>query len=67
MPQPGDDQHHHPSGHDTITPESLATAGVDQLLHHAHVILTEEASRRLTGPPPARGGAADLIPPGKLG
>jgi hypothetical protein len=38
----------HPSGHDTITPQSLATAGVDQLLHHAHVIVTEEASRRLT-------------------
>jgi len=30
------------------TPTRLATAGVDQLLHHAHVIVTEEASLRLT-------------------
>jgi hypothetical protein len=48
MPRPGGDQHLHPSGHDTITPKRLATAGVDQLLHHAHVIVTEEASLRLT-------------------
>ncbi len=38
----------HPSGYDTIMPKTLATAAVDRLLHHAHVITTEGASLRLT-------------------
>ena len=36
----------HPSGFDTIMPRSLATATVDRLLHHAHVVLTEGTSDR---------------------
>ena len=31
----------HPSGFDELMPKSLATATVDRLLHHAHVIITE--------------------------
>jgi DNA replication protein DnaC len=31
----------HPAGFDTIMPKTLATAAVDRLLHHAHVIVTE--------------------------
>ena len=38
----------HPSGFDTIMPKTLATAAVDRLLHHAHVVLTEGTSLRLT-------------------
>jgi len=38
----------HPSGYDTIMPKTLATAAVDRLLHHAHVVLTEGTSLRLT-------------------
>ena len=38
----------HPSGFDTIMPKTLATAAVDRLLHHAHVIVTEGNSLRLT-------------------
>ena len=38
----------HPSGFDTIMPKTLATATVDRLLHHAHVVLTEGTSLRLT-------------------
>ncbi len=37
----------HPSGFDTIMPKTLATATVDRLLHHAHIVLTEGASYRL--------------------
>ena len=37
----------HPSGFDTIMPKSLATATVDRLMHHAHVVLTEGTSLRL--------------------
>jgi len=29
----------HPSGLDTIMPKTLATATVDRLLHHAHLVL----------------------------
>ena len=32
---------------DTIMPKTLATAAVDRLLHHAHLILTEGKSLRL--------------------
>jgi DNA replication protein DnaC len=37
----------HPAGFDTIMPKSLATATVDRLLHHAHLIVTEGPSLRL--------------------
>lgn len=37
----------HPSGFDTIMPKTLATATVDRLLHHAHVVLTKGGSHRL--------------------
>ncbi len=37
----------HPSGFDTIMPKSLATAAVDRILHHAHVVITEGGSQRL--------------------
>ncbi len=37
----------HPSGFDTIMPKTLATATVDRLLHHAHVVLTDAGSYRL--------------------
>src|SRR6266581_9545489 len=37
----------HPSGLDTIMPKTLATATVDRLLHHAHLVLTEGSSLRL--------------------
>ncbi|HEY6422879.1 MAG TPA: ATP-binding protein [Pseudonocardiaceae bacterium] len=30
----------HPSSFDTIMPKTLATATVDRLLHHAHIVLT---------------------------
>jgi DNA replication protein DnaC len=38
----------HPSGFDTIMPKTLATAVIDRLLHHAHVVVTEGTSLRLT-------------------
>jgi DNA replication protein DnaC len=37
----------HPSGFDTIMPKGLATATVDRLLHHAHVVITDGSSIRL--------------------
>jgi len=37
----------HPSGLDTIMPKTLATATVDRLLHHAHLVITEGKSLRL--------------------
>ena len=37
-----------PIGFDTIMPKTLATAAVDRLLHHAHVVVTEGTSLRLT-------------------
>ena len=37
----------HPSGFDSIMPKTLATAAVDRLLHHAHIVLTEGTSLRL--------------------
>ena len=37
----------HPAGFDALMPKTLATATVDRLLHHAHVVLTEGASYRL--------------------
>lgn len=37
----------HPSGFDTIMPKTLATATVDRLLHHAHLVTTNGDSHRL--------------------
>jgi DNA replication protein DnaC len=37
----------HPSGFDTIMPKTIATATVDRLLHHAHLIQTSGDSHRL--------------------
>jgi DNA replication protein DnaC len=34
----------HPSGFGTIMPKGLATATVDRLMHHAHVVLTDGGS-----------------------
>jgi DNA replication protein DnaC len=31
----------HPSGFDELMPKTLATATVDRLLHHAHVLITK--------------------------
>jgi DNA replication protein DnaC len=31
----------HPSGVDELMPKSIATATVDRLLHHAHVLITD--------------------------
>ena len=44
-----------PAGFDTIMPKTLATAAVDRLLHHAHVIVTEGTSLRLTEATAGRG------------
>jgi DNA replication protein DnaC len=53
----------HPARFDSIFPKGLATAAVDRLLHHAHVIVTEGQSHRLTEALDGRGvaplGAAD--------
>jgi len=38
----------HPSGFDEIMPKTLATATVDRLLHHAHIVVTQGDSYRLT-------------------
>jgi DNA replication protein DnaC len=45
----------HPSGFDAIMPKTLATAAVDRLLHHAHVIVTEGTSMRLSEATSGRG------------
>ena len=37
----------HPSGFDTIMPKTLATATVDRLMHHAHLVVTKGDSHRL--------------------
>lgn len=37
----------HPSGFDEIMPKTLATATVDRLLHHAHIVVTDGDSFRL--------------------
>lgn len=38
----------HPAGFDEIIPKNLAGATVDRLMHHAHVVLTDGESYRLT-------------------
>ena len=45
----------HPSDFDTIMPKTLATATVDRLLHHGHVVLTEGTSLRLSEATAGRG------------
>jgi DNA replication protein DnaC len=50
----------HPSGFDTIMPKTLATATVDRLLHHAHLLTTQGDSHRLHQASPARGEGLDL-------
>ena len=37
----------HPSGFDELMPRTIATALVDRLLHHAHIIVTTGESIRL--------------------
>jgi DNA replication protein DnaC len=37
----------HPSGFDEIMPKTLATATVDRLMHHAHLVVTQGDSFRL--------------------
>jgi DNA replication protein DnaC len=37
----------HPSGFDELMPKTIATATVDRLLHHAHLVLTKGDSHRL--------------------
>jgi DNA replication protein DnaC len=37
----------HPPAFDTIMPKALATASVERLLHHAHLIVTDVPSLRL--------------------
>ena len=44
-----------PIGFDAIMPKTLATAAVDRLLHHAHVIITEGNSLRLSDAVAGRG------------
>ena len=51
----------HPARFDTIFPRGLATAAVDRLLHHAHVIVTEGQSHRLTEAIAGRG-VRPLVP-----
>jgi DNA replication protein DnaC len=45
----------HPSGSDTIMLETLATATVDRLLHHAHVVAAQGDSHRLQQAPAGKG------------
>lgn len=45
----------HPSGFDEIMPKTLATATVDRLLHHAHIVVTQGDSHRLSEATTGRG------------
>jgi DNA replication protein DnaC len=38
----------HPAGFDELMPKNLASATVDRLMHHAHIVLTDGESYRLT-------------------
>lgn len=38
----------HPASFDTLMPKTLATATVDRLLHHAHLVQTSGDSVRMT-------------------
>lgn len=46
----------HPAGFDQLMPKTLATATVDRLLHHAHVVVTESDSFRLSEAAAGEGG-----------
>ena len=48
----------HPSGFDEIMPKTLATATVDRLLHHAHIVVTQGDSYRLAQATSGKGVAA---------
>ena len=45
----------HPSGFDTIMPKTLASAAVDRLLHHAHIVIAEGTSLCLAEATSVRG------------
>ena len=46
----------HPSGFDELMPKTIATATVDRLMHHAHVLITDGTdSYRLAQATPAKG------------
>jgi DNA replication protein DnaC len=45
----------HPSGFDEIMPKTLATATVDRLMHHAHLVVTQGDSFRLAQATSGRG------------
>ena len=51
----------HPSGFDEIMPKTLATATVDRLLHHAHVVVTQGDSYRLTEATSGRGVHCSMV------
>lgn len=38
----------HPAGFDELMPKTIANATVDRLMHHAHIVLTDGDSIRLT-------------------
>lgn len=38
----------HPAGFDELMPKAIANAVLDRLLHHAHLVLTQGDSIRLT-------------------
>src|SRR5438034_1183303 len=46
----------HPAGFDELMPKTLATATVDRLLHHAHVLLTDGTGQLPPGPGDGRQG-----------
>ena len=46
----------HPSGFDQLIDHSLASALVDRLMHHAHVIVTDGESIRLADATQGKGG-----------
>ena len=45
----------HPAGFDDLMPKAIANAAVDRLLHHAHLVLTQGDSIRLTQATAGRG------------
>jgi hypothetical protein len=53
----------HSSGFDEIMPKTLATATVDRLLHHAHVVVTQGDSHRLTEATPDEASSPSTDPP----
>src|SRR5207247_9439638 len=54
----------HPAGFDTIMPKTLATAAVDRLMHHAHVLVTDAGSLRLAEALAGKGSVPLGGPPG---